>query len=314
MNNKRRIAVTAAAIAAAGLIAGRDRLRLIEDLRWADVAKPGVIIDIDGYGVHYVEAGRGPVVVLIHGFGGQTYSYRGLIPLLARDHRVIAVDLKGYGYSERSTSTGLSATDQVAMLHALLGRLGVGRAVFVGHSMGGGIVQRFASLYPEMVDAAVLVASVHADRQRRMRMTLPAPLFRPLLPYLGKLATTRLLKLSYHDQSVLTDDVGDEYRRPGRMQGSMDGLFKMMQSYKHDRPVDFARITMPVLLLNGAHDRIVRGEAAKNLQERIPHAQLVVIEGAGHQVLEERPADCDRAIRAFLGADRVVSDFAATAP
>lgn len=283
---------------------GRKRVRLIEDLRWADVPKPGRIIDVNGYGVHVVEAGEGPAIVLVHGFGGQTFSYRALIPLFARDHRVIAVDLKGYGYSERSVSTGLSATDQVEMLHALLGKLGVERAVFVGHSMGGGVVQRFAGTYPEMVEAAVLAASVNPEHQRRARNLAPGAMMRPVLPYLGKIATERMLKASYFDDSVLTPDVADEYKRPGRIAGSMDGLFRMMQEGRNDGAVAFDRITMPVLLLNGAQDKIVPLFIASGIRERIPHSRLVVIDQAGHMLLEERPGECERAIRDFLASSR----------
>lgn len=298
--NKLWLLVPGAVALAAGAYVARTRLRLIEDLRWADVPKPGRIVDVNGYGVHVVEAGDGPAMVLVHGFGGQTYSYRALIPLFARDHRVIAVDLKGYGYSERSVSTGLSATDQVTMLRSLLAKLGVERAVFVGHSMGGGVVQRFAATYPEMVEAAVLAASVDTQRQRRMRNMAPGAIMRPLLPYLGKVATDRLLRLSYHDESLLTPDVADEYKRPGRIAGSMDGLFKMMQDYRGDGPIEFDRISMPVLLLNGAQDRVVPLFIASGIREVIPQARLVVIDQAGHMLLEEKPAECERAIRDFL--------------
>lgn len=141
-----------------------------EDLDWESVPKPGHLIDIDGYQVHYLDQGQGPAIVLIHGFGGQTYSYRHLIPMLARDHRVIAVDLKGYGYSERNAHAGLSHTAQVAMLKGLLDKLGVARATFVGHSMGGAVAQRFAVTYPDMADALILAASVSGeDRAHQTR-------------------------------------------------------------------------------------------------------------------------------------------------
>lgn len=311
--NRLWLVVPGLAALVGGAYIARSRARLIEDLRWADVPKPGRIIDVNGYGVHVVEAGEGPPMVLIHGFGGQTYSYRALMPLFARDHRVIAVDLKGYGYSERSVATGLSATDQVAMLHALLGKLGVDRAIFVGHSMGGGVVQRFAAMHPEMVEAAVLAASVDTERQRRVRNLAPGAILRPLLPYLGKFATNRILRASYHDDSLLTPEVADEYKRPGRIAGSMDGLFKMMQDYRNDGPIDFERITIPVLLLYAAQDRIVPLFVASGIRERIPQARLVVIDQAGHMLLEEKPAECERAIRDFLAAARTGEGMAVSA-
>ena len=153
----RPILLTGAAVAGGALLMRKAGIH--EDLDWESVDRPGQLIDIDGYKVHYLDQGAGPAVVLIHGFGGHTYSYRHLIPVFARDHRVITIDLKGYGYSERNAHAGLSLTAQVSMLKSLLEKLGIAHATFVGHSMGGGVVQRFAVTHPEAVDALVLVAS-----------------------------------------------------------------------------------------------------------------------------------------------------------
>jgi pimeloyl-ACP methyl ester carboxylesterase len=116
----KRIPLIGAALAAVGgVLLLRRRVALKEDIPWDDAPRPGSLIDIEGYGVHYIDRGEGLAIVLVHGFGGQTYAYRKLIPALARDHRVIAVDLKGYGYSMRDATTDLSHTGQVAMLRAL---------------------------------------------------------------------------------------------------------------------------------------------------------------------------------------------------
>jgi pimeloyl-ACP methyl ester carboxylesterase len=288
--------------AIAAFVLGR-RVALREDIDWTDAPRPGALVDIDGYGVHYIDRGEGPAIVLVHGFGGQTYSYRKLIPALARDHRVIAVDLKGYGYSQRDATTDLSHTGQVAMLRKLLRRLGIDRAVLVGHSMGGFVVQRFAATHPEACEAIVLAASVSGDEMggpRARRLPVARFLLRPLLPILGGITARRLLKYAYYDESQLTDEVREEYIRPTRLKGSMDGLLAMMQQAKNDAPIDYARITMPALLLYGAADRVVPLKAATRLRERIPQARLVVIERAGHLLLEEKGDECERAIRDFL--------------
>lgn len=297
---------TGLAIAAAigGGVLLRRKLALKEDLDWNDVEKTGEIARIEGYGVHYVDVGHGPAMVLLHGFGGSTYSYRHLIPIFARDHRVIAVDLKGYGYSERNAGAGLSATDQVAMLKALLDRCAVDRAVFVGHSMGGGIALRFAAAHPLIVQALVLAASAtgeeRAGQRAGLRGSMPQWLLRPILPVMAGFASSRLMKRMYHDTSRITPDVRDEYLRPARIKGSMDGLMAMMRDRAADQPVDDARVTMPVLLLNGAYDEVVPLSVAQRLRERLPHARLVVIERAAHGLLEERPEECARAIADFL--------------
>jgi pimeloyl-ACP methyl ester carboxylesterase len=80
----------------------------------------------------------------------------------------------------------------------------------------------------------------------------------------------------------------------------MDGLMRMMRDVRADQPVDLARITMPVLLLFGAHDPVAPLGMAKQIRQSISHARLTVIERAAHLLLEEQPDACNRAITDFL--------------
>ncbi|HEX5480279.1 MAG TPA: alpha/beta hydrolase [Dehalococcoidia bacterium] len=285
---------------AAGLAAvAARRLGLREDLDWESVAKPGEVIAIGGYRVHYVDAGAGPAILLVHGFGGSTYQFRYQLPPLSAAHRVIAVDLKGFGYSERSATTGLSMSDQADMLAALLDRLGIEHATVVGHSMGGGVVQRFACAYPQLVDALVLASSINLAHHIP-RFRAPSALLRPVLPVLAGVAASRLLSTSVYDSASLTPDVREEYLRPARIRGSMDGLLKMMRDRAHDHPVDVSQIRAPVMLLWGAHDRVVPLKVAHEIRAQIPHARLVVIERAGHLLFDERPEEVTRALLDFI--------------
>lgn len=295
--NKRTMLVLGAAAVAGAAVFRRAGLR--EDLDWDMVEKPGRLIDIGGYRVHYVEQGAGPAIVLVHGFGGQTANFAQLMPLLAEDHRVIAVDLKGFGYSERDAHAGLSHRDQVAMLKRLLDELGVERTVLLGHSMGGAVAQRFAAAYPEMVDSLLLMASVAGDERYVHHMPPPA-LLRPVLPLLASLIAGRLLTASFYDASLLTPELREEYVRPAHIRGSREGLLAMMRDSCEDPPIDRSRITMPVLLLFAAHDRAVPLSVAQHLRELIPHARLIVIDRAAHLPMVERPEECAAAIRDFL--------------
>ena len=282
----------------------RRRFTLVEDLRWEDVSKPGRLVDIDGYRVHVVERGQGPALLLIHGFGAQTYSFRAVTPLLSKDFRCIAVDLKGYGYSERTTKTDLSRTGQVRMLRKLLDELGVKSAVVLGHSMGGGIAQRFAATHPEMTRALIIAASVLGD-EHAPTWAMPRWLFRPLMPLMAKLTASRLIQLAYEDRSVLTPEVRAEYLRPAHIVGSRDGLMAGMHATSADPKFDRRRLTMPILLLEGECDRVIRRRVTNELSRRLPQAKRVVVEGAGHQLFEERPTECVEAIRRFLATTGV---------
>ena len=302
----RTVAIVATAAGAAVVL--RNKIGIVEDLDWNDAPRRGALIDIDGVRIHYIDEGSGPAVVLIHGFGGQTYQFRHVIPSLARDHRVIAVDLKSFGYSERSTHN-VSHTDQVTMLHALLRKLGVARATFVGHSMGGAVVQRFAATFPEMVDALVLAASAVGD-ERFGRREPPAWLLRPIVPILGKVVAKRLFEASFFDPSKITAEMRDEYHRPERIRGSMDALVAMMTAGADDAPIDRSRITMPVLLLYAADDKVARLSLGQKLREQLPQAKLVVLDRCGHLLFDEQPQECERAIRDFLREAHVGAETA----
>jgi pimeloyl-ACP methyl ester carboxylesterase len=321
-------AVAAATVTAGALVAAR-RFGLGEDLDWEAVDKPGLIVRVHGYGVHCMLEGQGPAIVLIHGFGGNTFSYRNVIPLLARDHRVIAVDLKGCGYSERDAHTGLSDGDQVAMLKGLLDKLGVERAAFVGHSLGGAVAQRFAATHPQMVDALVLVGSATGDErwgEYLGRFVPPIFLLRPLVSALVGLTTAasyalqysvlaqdlvgkfshmrflsrRLLRLWTYDATTLTDDVRDGYLGPMRIRGTLASILRAVRETEREPAIDRPRITMPVLLLYAAQDRAVPLSAGQQLNELLPQANLVVIDRAAHLLMEERSEECVRVIDGFL--------------
>jgi pimeloyl-ACP methyl ester carboxylesterase len=307
----RTLAIVGGLAGLAGIAIRRNRL--VEDLDWETAPKPGRIVDVDGYGVHIAERGGGPPMVLLHGFGGGTYHFDALAGYLSRTHRTIAVDLKGFGYSQRDAATGLSHTDQAEMLTRLLGQLGVERATIVGHSMGGAVAQRLAATHPELVDALVLIASAPAHRRFPRAAMRPAVLLRPLLPSLGKLAAERLLAASFYDRARLTPELREEYLRPARIRGSMDGLQKMLQDASNDEPVDLRRITQPVLLLYGADDPVAPLRIATELRRQMPHARLVVIDRAAHLLMVERPEECAAAIEEFLADARAMREAKAGA-
>ncbi len=287
--------VTAVVAAISRLIKRREKIE------WRDAELPGRIADVDGVGIHYVEQGSGPPVVLVHGFGGHTFSFRHQIPELARDHRVVAVDLLGFGYSERPADGDYSLTAQANRILRLMDKLDIERASVLGHSMGGEVVMRMASTEPERVERLILAASVSGDRVP----TLPAtPLIKPFLPATARLTSRLILRRAVADASYLTPEVREGYLAPMRIKGSMDGLYQILRDTRGDQKIDYSRITQPVLVLWGEQEKLVPGIALRRLQERFPHAQVEFIPGAGHLLLEEQPEHSNAAIRRFLAGTR----------
>jgi len=268
-----------------------------ENVDWRDASPPGQIADIDGVGIHYIDQGHGPAVVLVHGFGGHTFSFRHAIPALASDHRVVAVDLMGFGYSERPANADYSLTAQATRVLRLMDALGIDSAVALGHSMGGEVVMRMAALAPKRVEKLILVASVSGDRLPSLP---PTPLLKPFLPALGRLTGRLMLRRSVYDRTFITPEMREGYLAPMRIRGSRDGLYQMLRDGRKDKKIDFSRITQPVLLVWAAAEKVVPGFALARLQKRLPQAEVVVIESAGHLLLEEQPDACNAAIGNFL--------------
>ncbi|HET8943636.1 MAG TPA: alpha/beta hydrolase [Dehalococcoidia bacterium] len=272
-------------------------VRRRETIDWRDVSKIGRLIKVNGETIHYVDEGKGPAIVLIHGLGGHTYSYRTLIPDLARDHRVVALDLLGFGYSERVRDADYSHAAQARRVVGLMDALGIETASLVGHSMGGEIAMRVAAAHPERVDRLVLAASVSGDRVPTLP---PTPLIKPFLSGLSQLFGKRMLRRGFYDTSKVTDEVWQAYRRPATIRGSMDGLYRILKDTRRDPPIQFASIKAPVLLMSAEYERIVPGWMSRRLRSRFPRAEHVVIGDAGHVLLEERPVECIAVIRRFV--------------
>ncbi len=252
---------------------------------------------MDGVGVHYVERGKGPALVLIHGFGGHTFSFRHQIPAFARDHRVLAVDLLGFGYTQRPQKADYSLGAQARLVLRLMDTLRIETATVAGHSMGGEVAMRLAATAPERLEGLVLIASVSGER---LPMLPALPIIRPFLPLIGRLVGERILQRSFYDRSKITEEMRREYRAPMAIRGTYDAIWQMMRHFHRDKTVDFRRITQPVLVLWASHERVVPRWVLGRLRRRLPQADIVTIERSGHLLLEERPDECNAAIRRFL--------------
>jgi len=280
----------------------RRAIDRFETIDLDEVPLPGRHETIDGVRVHVIEQGSGPAVVLIHGFGGSTYDFRTLIPALAERFRVIAVDLPGFGFSDRDVPE-ISGRAWVEILCALLVRLGVERATLIGHSMGGVVAQRFAAEHPEMVERLVLIASPRADQRPRFRAdnrvaAASIALFQGLAYALGGIK--RLARRTVADPALMSGDALEEHLRPLRVRGSAAAVRQMIRDSSGDEPVDPARVTAPTLLLWGSDDRIVPPKVGEELARLLPNARIEVLPGAGHMLPEERPEEVNRRVLDFL--------------
>jgi pimeloyl-ACP methyl ester carboxylesterase len=256
--------------------------------------------------VHVEQAGdRGEPILLIHGFGGSAYSWRKVIPTLAEEHRVFAVDLNGFGYTQRPKShESYTRAGQARLVLAVMDALGIERAHIFGHSYGGGLTLYLASRHPERFLSMVLVDSsaptYSDDRRNRAAGIRPlATLFlRSVALRPGMVA--KALRRSYYDDSLVTPELVQAYFDRLRIEGVADAYHGLTAPAPPGERVVLEKIGVPALVVWGAQDELISVEGGRRAAARMPRSEFVVIEKCGHLPMEEKPEELLRAVLPFL--------------
>jgi pimeloyl-ACP methyl ester carboxylesterase len=267
------------------------------------VDPPGRSVSVDGLSIHYVEAGAGEPVVLIHGLGASTFCFRHTLPALATRFHAIALDLPGYGYSTRDAPDH-SVTAQAGYVLGFLDALGIEKAALIGHSLGGAIAQRIAVSHPERVSRLVLIGSATASITSRniWLARLSAPFMPALLSGIFRIRAVRRrwLALNCYDPSFITREVLIGYGAPSRMRGHVRAFQRFLTDRATDAPVDLSRLRQPTLLIWGEADRVIRPATGRELNQQIAGSRLVIVPRAGHWTAEERPDAVNPLLLEFL--------------
>jgi pimeloyl-ACP methyl ester carboxylesterase len=279
-------------------------------------------IAVDGHQIYVEQQGNGDPVVLLHGFGESSYTWRLVAPELARSFRVVAFDLYGFGWTERPRDAASYTTEgQERLVLGVLAALGIRRAQFVGHSYGGALTLHLAADHPDVVGSMVLVDSAAPtySEDRRTRLANVRPLDRLLLSLALRPAQVRSSLLEgLADPALVTPDLVTAYLDRLRVEGEVDAYYGLTahlahraspdgldRSVSHPRrpgDVELERLAMPALLVWGADDHIVPSAGGRKAAARLPHADFVLIGKAGHLPMEDQPAALLRAIVPFLKA------------
>lgn len=308
MTRNRALTLSALATAgAAGLwLWARRKARAFEDRDALLEPAPGKRIEIDGASLCYEEHGAGPALVLIHGLGASTYTWRYNIDGLARDFRVVAVDLLGFGHSQRLADADYSLTGHARRLALLLERLGIDQAVIVGHSLGGLVALHFAERYPQRVRGLVLVAPATPREAQMLAWARYVAALRPFFyafGYQSRAVRRRVLATLYADPAVVSDEVVEQYLGLARFKGHQEALARLIRGVARDPALDLTRFAVPVLLLWGERDRLVPPQRARWLLARLPAARFVKVPRAGHMLPEEQPDEFNRLVAAFAARE-----------
>jgi len=262
---------------------------------------------VDGVRLRYVRAGAGPPVVLMHGFAASIVTWKDVLPVLARDHDVVAVDFPGFGGSEIRPDLPPSAYPR--LVTGLMDRLGLPRASLAGNSLGGAVAIVVAATQPDRVDRLVLIDSVgfnlaSADRPWLLRVVGFRPMGRVAEALPVRRAMVRLaLHQVLHDDRLATPERVDEYVAPLLRPGAITAAQAVLASGDTlGLPGLISQVRAPTLVIWGREDKWVPVAHADRFLAAIPGSRKVVIDGCGHIPQEERPQQVAALLEEFLPA------------
>ncbi len=275
------------------------------DIDWQEHLRSSVV---HGSRVNYAEMGEGPPVVLIHGLSGCWQNWLENIPQLARRHRVIALDLAGFGESELPHEE-ISIPGYGRFLDAFLEEIDVERAALIGNSMGGFIAAETAISHPSRVEKLMLVSAaglVRVGNRRLAALERAARLFHPATaavlarrerlirrPRLRRRILYGIVRYPERIEPELIYEVASGAGKPG----FLDALNAIMNYDFRDRLPD---VSVPTLIVWGRDDWIVPVSGAYEYERLIPNSRREIFEQTGHMPMLERPARFNQLVEEFL--------------
>src|SRR5262249_33612158 len=267
--------------------------------------------EVDGIRLHYLTAGSGPAVVLLHGYAETSRMWRPIIPLLAQKFQVIAPDLPGIGDSAIPRD-GLDMKTAAIRMHALVKKLGVQKARVVGHDIGLMVAYAYAAHFPSETEKLVLMdaflpgvpgweAIYNNPGIWHFRFNGPTP--EKLVAgreriyfehFWNDFAADKTRSIPEAERVAYTA----AYARPGRMRAGWAYFVSFQQAARDFAELARTKLTMPVLAVGGEK---ANGDAL-GAQARLVavNATVVVLKNTGHWVLEENPKETTEALRNFL--------------
>lgn len=273
--------------------------------------KGATFADVDGVRVRYVDTGQPgeeterPTAVLVHGFASAIEAWDAVVPALAKTHRVIALDLKGFGWTDRPEGD-YSPDAQARLLLGLMDQRGVRRAALVAHSWGSSVVLAATLRAPDRVTRLALYDAWVYEEQLPpfFHWSRASGVGETLFALWYKERPDERIALGFYDRKYVTERLVEDVRaaldRPGTTAAALAAVRGQRFSEMEGR---YRTIDKPVLLLWGREDLVTPLRFGERLANDLPNAKLVTYPRCGHFPMIEAASASTRDLLAFLGRE-----------
>ncbi|MBW6471537.1 MAG: alpha/beta hydrolase [Anaerolineaceae bacterium] len=288
-----------------------DGIKPMEALVYSD----SQFMEINGVDVHYqeIESNSETLIVLLHGFGSSTYSWQKVMQPFSSFGSVLAYDRPGFGLTERVIPYKEVNTNpylleyQSQILLAFSEAKTAEKIILVGNSAGGTVAMQTALAYPDRIDALILISPAvygGGGAPKWIKPLLNLPQMDRLGPVLVRTIRERgleILELAWSDPEKIREEDLINYQKPLSVDRWDVGLWEFTKANgENDIDSRISEITMPVLVITGADDKIIPADQSIQLASELPNASLVVIPDCGHVPQEECPTDFMNAVEIFI--------------
>lgn len=265
-------------------------------------------IEIDGFDIHFIQEGRGPDVLLIHGIGASVICWRQVWRLLTKHYRVTAIDLPGFGQSSKKIESQYDLDSQTQRVAQFLEALDIKKSYVIGSSLGGAVSMWLARTRPDLVSRLIGIAPAVNHRLIRInphRWWVFVHVFKyfAATPFLVRLINRRVS--SKHKDTSL-DTILEYYAPYHKNPTAAVTFWKSLDLIRDPRlPDELKHIECPTLIMYGGWDRVIKKDFISNLPDIISNSRVVYHESGGHQLMTDEPEFVADEIKKFLGTPQL---------
>tara|TARA_B110000444_G_C18845042_1_gene601350 strand:+ start:855 stop:1643 length:789 start_codon:yes stop_codon:yes gene_type:complete len=262
-------------------------------------------MELDSRKIHFRDEGNGYPIILLHGTGSSLHTWDSWTKELLKTHRVIRIDLPGFGLTGQDSLKRYSSMDYVNLLNDFLNKLSINEFHLAGNSLGGLVSWLYASEYDDKVNKLILLSpSGHSfDSVPFVIQLARTPIINNLLRHFTpKAFIEENLKEVYFDNSLINQDIIDRYHDLTLFEGNRSAFIDRANIKRIDYSSQMKHINTPTLILWGENDYWIPVGNAEKFKNAIKNSKVLIMPETGHIPMEERPIESLNIVLNFIGS------------